>query len=76
MVDGIDDVVDGWWIDVEGKVECSEESGNKYFIEESGDQQARRVKRANDQVTLTFGPAGKRTLVLGVLHCRFLVSEL
>ena len=54
MVDGNGDVVDGWWIDVEGKVECSEESGNKYFIEESGDQQARRVKRANDQVTLNF----------------------
>ena len=65
MVDGNDDVVDGWWIDVEGKVECSEESGNKYFIEESGDQQARRVKRANDQVTLNFDVLERRRLFGG-----------
>lgn len=45
-------VVGSWmW---RGKWRCSEESGNKYFIEESGDQQARRVKRANDQVTLNL----------------------
>lgn len=44
-------MVGGWMWRGNGKVK---KSGNKYFIEESGDQQARWVKRANEQVTPTF----------------------